>query len=215
MLFRDEHLLAVSKPSGLLVHRGAAGDRVVAMTLARALVGQWVYPVHRLDRGTSGVLLFALDPSVASQLGEAFSRRSIEKVYLALVRGVFPEHLEIDHPVPSSEDGPRVEARTGVKRLFHAARYSWVEARPETGRFHQIRRHLKHVSHPIIGDVNYGKGEHNRFFRTEYGLHRLALHASLLCLDHPVTGARLELRAPLPADLRDPLLAWGLPPELA
>jgi len=90
-------------------------------------------------------------------------------------------------------------------------RCSLVEARPETGRFHQIRRHLKHLSHPIVGDVNYGKGDLNRLFRTRYGLHRLALHAHLLAFDHPATGRRLVVRAPLPADFAAALAALGLP----
>jgi tRNA pseudouridine65 synthase len=213
VVHQDEHLLVVNKPSGILVHRGWGDDSVVAMTLARDLAGRWVYPVHRLDRGTSGVLLFALDPSIARALQELFEGREIEKTYLALVRGVPADELEIDHPIPRTEDGPRVEARTRVRRLFTRDRYSWVEARPETGRLHQVRKHLKHATHPIIGDVRYGKGEHNRLFRSEYGLHRLALHASTLKLPHPVTREPLTLQAPLPPDLLDPLRRWGLDPH--
>lgn len=205
--------MAIDKPSGLLVHRGWGDDEVVAMTLVRDAIGQWVYPIHRLDRGTSGVLLFALDSGTASQLGEQFAAHRIEKTYLALVRGVPAEEQWIDHPIPRAEDGPRVPARTHVRRLFSAGRYSFVEAKPESGRLHQVRRHLKHISHPIIGDVRYGKGEHNRLFRTEHGLHRIALHAAELCFTHPASGERMKLEAPLPPDLRGPLEHWGLPPQ--
>lgn len=228
VLFRDDRLLAVDKPSGLLVHRGWGGDRVTALDLARRIAGRRVYPVHRLDRGTSGVLVFALDPEAARRLGEAFAGEraetagdgeaiaGIEKVYLALVRGRAPEDAVIDHPIPRSAGGPRVPAVTAVRRLGVAEPepgrlYSLVEARPASGRLHQVRRHLKHAAHPVIGDVEYGKGEHNRFFRERFGLHRLALHALVLALPHPETGARLRLAAPVPADLAGPLAALGLP----
>lgn len=210
ILHADDHLVVVHKPSGMLVHRGWGDDEVVAMTAARDLLGRWVYPVHRLDRGTSGALLFALDPEIARQIQAQFEAQAIHKVYRALVRGVPREPLVIDHPVPRGEekDSPRVEAITEVTPLSSSGRYAWVEARPRTGRLHQIRRHLKHVSHPIIGDVNYGKGEHNRFFRDTYQLHRLALHAASIALVHPVSGERIEVSAPLPPDLQEPLARW-------
>jgi tRNA pseudouridine65 synthase len=214
VIHRDERLIAVNKPSGIAVHRGWSDDEVNAMTLVRDAIGKHVFPVHRLDRATSGVLLFALDSECAAATQALFDRRAIAKRYRALVRGVAPESIDIDHPVPKSEDGPRVDARTQVARLFAKDRYSFVEARPETGRLHQIRRHLKHISHPIIGDVRYGKGEHNRYFREEHGLHRLALHALQLSLPHPISGVELVLRATLPDDFSAPLLSWGLPREL-
>jgi len=220
VLYRDDRLLAVDKPSGLLVHRGWGGDRVTALDLARRIAGRRVHPVHRLDRGTSGVLVFALDVEAARRLGEAFAADragKVEKSYVALVRGRAPEHAVVDHPIPRSEGGPRVPAVTVVRRLGVAEPepgrvYSLVEARPATGRLHQVRRHLKHLAHPVIGDVEYGKGEHNRFFRERFGLHRLALHALALTLPHPATGERLRIAAPVPADLAGPLAALGLPP---
>lgn len=220
VLFRDDRLLAVDKPSGLLVHRGWGTDRVTALVLARRLAGRRVHAVHRLDRGTSGVLVFALDAEAARRLGEAFAGGDVLKTYLALVRGRAPESVVVDHPIPRSEGGARVPAVTAVRRLAVAELgprrvYSLVEARPATGRLHQVRRHLKHLSLPVIGDVEYGKGEHNRFFRAEYHLARLALHARSLELPHPATGERLRLTAPVPADLAGPLAALGiLPPEL-
>jgi tRNA pseudouridine65 synthase len=240
VLYRDDRLLAVDKPSGLLVHRGWGGDRVTALDLARRIAGRRVHPVHRLDRGTSGVLVFALDPEAARRLGAAFAGggdsdaadseertwpagesasvpgvERVEKVYVALVRGRAPEHAVVDHPIPRSEGGPRVPAVTVVRRLGIAEPepgrlYSLVEARPATGRLHQVRRHLKHLAHPVIGDVEYGKGEHNRYFRVGFGLHRLALHALALTLPHPATGERLRIDAPLPPDLAGPLAALGL-----
>ncbi len=177
------------------------------MVWAREEAGCHVYPVHRLDRATSGVLVFALSSEVARILGAAFSAREVEKRYIALVRGTAPEETEIDNPVPKTEDGPRVDAVTWCTRLARSAvdRCSLVEARPRTGRLHQIRRHLKHISHPLIGDVRYGKGDINRHYRSSYDLHRLALHALELELPHPSGEGTLRLRAPVPEDLAVPL----------
>jgi tRNA pseudouridine65 synthase len=210
ILYRDHHLLAINKPSGLAVHRGWARDRETALTLARALAGAHVLPVHRLDRGTSGVLLFALASEPVAALQEAFSRGAVRKRYLALVRGITPDAGRIDHPVPRRPGAERVPAITCYRRLAVFERYSLVEAMPLTGRLHQIRRHLKHISHPLIGDVQYGKGEHNRLFRERFGLHRLALHAQELAFDHPDDGRPVAIHAPLPADLASPFAAMGL-----
>jgi tRNA pseudouridine65 synthase len=210
ILYQDEHMVAVNKPSGLLVHRGWAKDKVVAMTEVRDMLGTWVYPIHRLDRGASGALLFALSSEIASILGKSFSNREVDKRYLALVRGVPAEEGLIDHDIPKRESGPKVSAQTEFYRLGVSGRYSLVEVRPRTGRLHQIRKHMKHISCPLIGDVRYGKGEHNRHFRSNYNLHRLALHSHLLAVAHPLSGQRLEIRAPLPADLRETIQALGL-----
>jgi tRNA pseudouridine65 synthase len=209
-LYRDEHLVAVNKPSGLAVHRGWATDRVTALSLARDTSGRHVYPVHRLDRGTSGVLVFAFDGATAALLQERFKERAVLKRYLALTRGITPESGRIDHPVPRSEDGERVPAVTSYRRLGVALdRYSLIEAIPETGRLHQIRRHLKHLHHPLIGDTKYGDGRENRRWR-ELGLTRLALHAAELRFPHPVTSIELAILAPFPDDLRVPLERAGL-----
>lgn len=214
VLFHDKRLLVVAKPSGMIVHRGWAQDRVVAMTLARDLAGRHVYPVHRLDRGTSGVLVFALDPGICRSVQELFQQGRVRKRYLALVRGIAPEQELIDHPIPKSPRGPRVPAITRIRRLAtFEQRYSLVEAHPETGRLHQVRRHLKHLSHPLIGDVKYGKGEHNRYFRQRFGLHRLALHAAAIEFEHPENGCGLRCTASLPEDLARPFAAMGLPAE--
>jgi tRNA pseudouridine65 synthase len=200
ILYRDAELVAVNKPSGLAVHRGWADDDEFAMTLVRDVLGRWVYPVHRLDRGASGVLLFALSPAAARALCERFECHEVEKRYVALVRGAPPETQLIDHPLRPDNSDVKQSAITDVRRLAQWGRYAWVEARPRTGRLHQIRRHLKHISCPIIGDVRYGKGEHNRLFREQYQLHRLALHAAGLRLIG-LNGQPLELQAPLPLEL--------------
>jgi tRNA pseudouridine65 synthase len=170
---------------------------VHALELVRDTVGAWVYPVHRLDRATSGVLVFALERNAARAVGRAFAEGRGAKRYLALVRGAPPDRVRVDHAL-SRDDGDPQDAVTEIETLARFGRYSLVEARPESGRTHQIRRHLKHLSCPIIGDVRYGKGEHNRLFRTRHGLHRLALHAASLTLTDPGTDAPVTIEAPLP-----------------
>ena len=210
ILYRDEHIVVLDKPSGLAVHRGWATDKVTAMTVARAKTRRHVHPVHRLDRGTSGVLVFAFDAETASLFSAQLREHAVEKRYLALVRGVTPEQGRIDHPVPRSPKGPRADAVTAYVRLGVALdRYSLVEVVPETGRLHQIRRHMKHINHPLIGDTRYGDGRENRKLRAEHGLARLALHASSIRFAHPHGGAAIHIVAPLPDDLRAPLEHMG------
>jgi tRNA pseudouridine65 synthase len=206
----DEALAVVDKPSGIVVHPGWAQDDGGLLRRVREALGREVFPVHRLDRGASGVVVFALSGAIAGVVGKAFAEGQVDKHYLALVRGHPPADSLIDHAIPAKEDGPRVPAQTRVRLLGTWGRYALCEAQPRTGRLHQIRRHLKHIACPIIGDVNYGKGEHNRFFRDTHGLRRLALHAFRLQLAHPVTGAPLVLNAPLSGSFADCLRAIGL-----
>lgn len=210
VLHHDDELLIVAKPAGLVVHRGWADDAVALLDLAREAAGAYVYPVHRLDRGASGAVVFALSRAAARALQESWSEGHVLKRYIALVRGNPPEAALIDHPIPRAEDGPRVPAVTEIATLARAGRYALVEARPRTGRLHQIRRHLKHISCPLIGDVRYGKGEHNRLFRAQHDLHRLALHCWSLTLPHPRTGAPVAVTAPVPADLAGALAGLGI-----
>lgn len=220
VLYRDEHLIAVNKPSGLLVHRSAIDrhETRFALQIVRDQIGQMVYPVHRLDKPTSGVLVFALSSGCAKQLGEMIAARQMQKHYLAVVRGYAPEHGSIDHPLTEEQDSctdkkarkgkPAQEALTHFKRLacvelpyqvdrYPQTRYSLVSCQPVTGRKHQIRRHLKHINHPIIGDAKHGKGNHNRFFQTQFQAHRLLLAATDIHLPHPVTAQPLHICAPL------------------
>ena len=214
LLFVDEHVVVANKPSGLLVHRGWDNDDDVALFRVRdALGGAHVHPLHRLDRGTSGALLFARTREAAAVLSKSFEEGRMDKAYLALVRGTPPAEGLIDYPIPKSEDGPRVAARTRFRLVLRSPvdRCSLVLAIPETGRLHQIRRHLRHLNHPLIGDVAYGSGVINRHYRAQYNFHRLGLHASSLGFEHPVTGARITVQAPLPEDFTSALLQLELP----
>jgi tRNA pseudouridine65 synthase len=218
VLYRDGDLLAVNKPSGLLVHRGIGCGPVVLTDLVRPFTcGAKAHPAHRLDRSASGVMLFALNEDAARELQKMFARGEIGKTYLALVRGKPPERGVVDHPLDKKEGGPRLPSLTEFRRLhtvvIEPREVSLVLASPKTGRLHQVRRHLRHISHPLIGDANYGHPALNREFKKRYGLSRLALHALALDLAHPRTGARLRVTAPLPDDLRQPLLSMGFPEE--
>jgi tRNA pseudouridine65 synthase len=209
-VYEDADLLCVNKPSGMLVHRGWGQAEVVLVDLVRELTGRPAHPLHRLDRGASGVLVFARTADVARRLQPAFHDGRIDKRYLALVRGLAPDRVVVDHPIPNKPKGPRVPAVTEIRRLGVFERYSLVEARPHTGRLHQVRRHLKHLSLPVIGDANYGKSEHNRLLRERFGLARLALHCLELRFEHPESSEPLCVRAPAPPDLAEPLEQMGL-----
>jgi tRNA pseudouridine65 synthase len=211
LLFVDAHLVVADKPSGLLVHRGWDNDDDVAMFRVRDAIGQHVFPVHRLDRGTSGALVFARDRDTAAALCRSFEEGRVEKTYLALVRGEPPAEGTIDYAIPKKDGGPRVPARTRFRlvRRSPVDRCSLVHAMPETGRLHQIRRHLRHINHPLVGDVKHGSGPINRHYRATYSLTRLALHAQSIAFEHPVTRERVSVTASLPSDLADPLRALG------
>jgi tRNA pseudouridine65 synthase len=202
ILHRDERCVAVDKPSGVATHRGWADDDDALLQQVRDAVGVWVHPIHRLDRGASGIALFALDKDAARAFSEAWPEA--DKRYLAITRGHPPEHLVIDHAIPKAPGEDRVPAVTEIWRKDVFGRYALVEARPHTGRLHQIRRHLKHISCPLIGDVRYGKGEHNRIWREQFNLHRLALHCTSLTVPHPDGGA-LSVTCALAADLASAL----------
>lgn len=210
ILWQDEDMVAVHKPAGWLVHRtglDAHETRFVMQTL-RDQLGRHVFPVHRLDKGTSGVLIMALHAEAARALCEAFEAQQIRKRYLAMVRG-WPTLGEqrIDHPLKpddAPDEAPAQPAQTTVHRLatlqldipvdrYPSTRVALVEASPHTGRRHQIRRHLKHIAHPIIGDATHGKGAHNRWWAQQLGQQRLWLHAASLSLVQPLSGQRLEL----------------------
>ncbi len=213
VLYRDEELLVVDKPAGLLTHRSElAPDRDVAMTRARDAIGARVWPLHRLDRGTSGALAFALSEDAARALHAAFERGEVKKRYLALARGEPELHAVVDYAIPKGEGKERVAAVTELCRLYAGSWFSLVEARPRTGRFHQIRRHLAHLRHPIANDSNYGTGWFNRKVRAEAGLTRLGLHAAELTL--PARTGSVTVRAPLPPDFREALERLAVPAEL-
>lgn len=211
ILYKDDHFVAVNKPAGLLVHRSPIDrkEKIVAVQMIRNQIGQPVYPVHRLDRPTSGVLLFALSPEIAKQTALLFQTGQVRKKYIAVVRGYIPEQGTVDHPLKEIKDryirrkSDLIEktypAVTDYKRLsiiklpfavdkYPTSRYSLAELIPKTGRRHQLRRHMKHLSHPIIGDSRYGKDVHNKFFITQFNCRGLLLAAVELSFIHPETG---------------------------
>lgn len=234
ILYRDDRLVVVNKPSGLLVHRSPIDrhETRFAVQMLRDQLGRHVYPVHRLDKGTSGALAFALDREMAAALAAAFAGHEVVKTYLAVVRGWPEESGLIDHGLAAVQDEyalpaepvPR-PARTTYRRLatvelplridrYPTSRYALVELHPETGRRHQIRRHLAHVSHPIIGDSTYGKGRHNRLLADLYGVRRLMLACTGLAFRHPASGQALGIAA-APGGEFERLAAgfgWRLPP---
>lgn len=220
ILYRDDCLVAINKPSGLLVHRSPIDrhETKFAIQMLRDQIGQFVYTVHRLDKPTSGVLLFALDKDVAKKMSEQFRDRKTKKIYLAVVRGYTNESGIIEHALvekldkiadkDARKDKEAQEAVTEYERLstveldfavgkYDKTRYSLVKLFPKTGRKHQLRRHMKHISHHILGDTKYGRGEHNKFIREQFDCHRLLLHAVELHIRHPYSDEELLIKAPL------------------
>lgn len=231
IIFRDEHFIAINKPSGLLVHRSAIDKHETrfAMQMLRDQISQHVFPVHRLDKPTSGVLVFALNTDVAAKMGLIFSEHKLKKTYLAIVRGVAPENCLLNYPLieeldkytdKHARDPLPKSAITGFFRLadielpyqidkYPSSRYSLVKCLPQTGRKHQIRRHLKHLNHPIIGDAKHGKGNHNRFFSTHFNAGRLLLAATEMQFIHPITNASITMTAPLDATMTKLIYEFG------
>lgn len=209
ILFQDEHLVAINKPHGLLVHRSpiARDAEEFALQLLKNQIGQWVNPVHRLDRKTGGVLLFALDKETEKAMQQQFAENKVQKKYLAIVRGHTPDFEEIDYPL-RKENGTLQEAFTAYETLYRAelqvalgahptSRYSMVEARPTTGRMHQLRKHFSHIFHPIIGDRTHGCNKQNRMFKAEFEMDTMMLHASELSFQHPATHIQVQINASL------------------
>ena len=230
ILYLDEHLVAVNKPAGLLVHRSPIDRRETrfVLQLLRDQLGQRVYPVHRLDKPTSGVLLFGRTSDAARRVAMAFAGHLVRKTYLAVLRGYCDVEDRIDYALRDepeqrsvgAEEGVLRPARTDYRRLgtvelpfavgrYATSRYCLVEARPITGRRRQLRRHFKHIFHPIVGDTTYGDGRHNRFFRRQFGVRRMLLAATELALPHPYSGQPLVVQAPLAADFCALLTDFG------
>ncbi|HSN20854.1 MAG TPA: RluA family pseudouridine synthase [Usitatibacter sp.] len=212
ILYEDEALLAIDKPSGIAVHGGSGiAHGVIESLRSMRPEARFLELVHRLDRETSGVLLVAKKRSALIALHEMMRTRAMDKRYLVGVRGRFRnerQHVRLALASrPAAEGGKRVSvsesgqaAETVFRRVSRGAEFSLLEAELLTGRTHQIRVHLAHLGHPVLGDDRYGDFELNRRLRKE-GLKRMFLHAASLELDHPVSGERLALRSPLPPDL--------------
>jgi tRNA pseudouridine65 synthase len=218
IIYQDEYLVAVNKPAGMLVHRSWLDkhETQFVMQTLRDQIDQHVFPLHRLDRPTSGVLVFALSSEVASQVMPMFANHEMVKTYHAIVRGWIEEGDTLDYALKveldkiadkfADQEKEAQEAITQYEPLakvevpysagrFPTSRYCLVEMKPKTGRKHQLRRHMAHLRHPIVGDTSHGDGKHNRLFREHYDSHRLLLHASRLELTHPITGDELILEA--------------------
>lgn len=209
ILYRDEHIIAINKPHGLLVHRSsiAADTSEFALQLLRDQIGQPVYPAHRLDRKTAGVLLFSLDKETDKLIQPMFSEKKIDKKYLAILRGFCPVEGTIDYPL-AKENGTIQDAVTHYKQLaeseidvphgkFPTSRYSLVEANPETGRMHQLRRHFAHIMYPIIGDRPHGCNKQNKLWKERFDMDTMMLHASELSFQHPITHENIHITAAL------------------
>lgn len=239
ILHHDDELVIINKPSGLLVHRTALDRSATEFALQRVRdqIGQLVYPVHRLDRATSGALIFALSKASARTLTENFADGEVKKTYLAVVRGVPQDRILVDYPLKepldkktdalAAKDKPAQSALTEFEVLrtcelsvkvdkYPTSRYALVRAIPKTGRKHQIRRHLHHLGHPIIGDTTYGSGKHNRYFLKAFQSKRMLLACTELTFPHPVSKKKIHVRAPLASEYKDVLeqIEWILAPEL-
>ncbi|MBU1641970.1 tRNA pseudouridine(65) synthase TruC [bacterium] len=222
IIYQDDCLVAINKPTDLLVHRSWIDKEETrfAIQILRDQIGRYVYPVHRLDKPTSGVLLFALSKETARALSQQMQEKAFQKQYIALVRGYADESGLIDYALKevldkmtdakAREDKAAQEAVTAYEKIaqaelpypvgrYSSARYSLLRLTPRTGRKHQLRRHMKHILHPIVGDTKYGRGEHNRFFREQFGAHRLMLHAHVLTFIHPESNRELTLQAKMDA----------------
>jgi tRNA pseudouridine65 synthase len=214
ILFEDEHYIAINKPAGVLVHRTSMAkeeNELLAVQMLRNQIGQKVNPLHRIDRPTSGVLLFGKSSEATSLLQPLFTTHQVKKYYLSLVRGYMGEsHGLIDHPLKKKLIGALQEAKTEYWSLaqseipfsssprYESSRYSLIKAYPHSGRMHQIRRHMAHARHYIIGDTAHGDNKQNNFFRNQFGLQHMLLHAWKLEFIHPISQMEIKIHAGLP-----------------
>ncbi len=221
ILYQDEHIVAINKPHGLLVHRSmiASQETEFAMQMLRNQLKKKVFLIHRLDRKTAGVLLFALNSEIAAHLSTQFEEKTTEKRYLAIVRGWFPGDVTVDYPL-TNDKGKLQDAITDIRCLqnteldipygpFQTSRYSLVECYPKTGRMHQIRKHLDHLHHPIIGDRPHGCNKQNKLFRERWNMMTMLLHAENLKIKHPVTNEVLSIHAGISDEFKRMLSILG------
>jgi len=222
ILFEDDFLVAINKPPGILVHpTRISEDTITILPILRDQVGQWVYPIHRLDRGTSGVLIFGKNKESASLLNTLFRSREVFKEYVAVVRGYVEEKGRIDYALAKDDRKELQEAITDYSKIsqtemdfsvgkYPQSRYSLVTIHPLTGKFHQIRRHFSHIRHPVIGDKRHGDCKHNKYFNESLGISRMLLHASKLSFSHPKEERILQLKAPLEPSFQEAISLLSL-----
>lgn len=214
ILYQDQYLVIINKPHGLLVHRSKIARDVqeFALQILRDQIQKPVYPVHRLDRKTSGVLIFALSKDILKVMNQMFLDNTIKKEYIALVRGWTPEAFSIDKALPK-ENGTLQESLTHFTTLeciekpwsfgkFETSRYALIKAFPVTGRMHQIRRHLNHFRHPIIGDRPHGCNKQNKFLKEKFNISTMYLHALRVSFNHPLNGKLLVIKAPFSKEFK-------------
>jgi tRNA pseudouridine65 synthase len=225
ILYQDDNYIAIHKPPSLLVHRTRISqDKRFVLQMLRDQIDQWVYPIHRLDRPTSGVLIFGLNSNASRMLAQEFEKRDVKKRYLAVVRGYAEESGVIDYPLQEEEWTEPQPAVTTYRKLaqvelpypvgrYQTARYSLLEVQPQTGRMHQIRKHMKHIFHPIVGDTTHGDGKHNQLFREQFDVSRLLLVATELGFQHPYTKKQLNIKSAPEPELRELFekLGWACP----
>ena len=222
ILFQDEHYVIINKPHNLLVHRTSISEEKeeFALQVLRDQLGCWVSPSHRIDRKTSGLLVFSKSKEADSAMGKLFQENQVKKVYLALVRGYLPESGTCDRSL-ENEKGKIQEAITHYKCLqkveleievsrYSKSRYSLAEIRPETGRMHQIRRHFAQMRHYLIGDKTHGECKQNKMFEERFGLNTMLLNASELSVDHPFTNEKIELKAKMSEEFQRILNEMGM-----
>lgn len=241
ILYQDEDLVAVHKPAGLLVHRTdiAHGQTdEFALQQVAELTGQYVYPLHRLDRPTAGVLLFAFNEEATRALKADFTEKQVQKTYQAVVRGWLDEEIVLDYPLKkvlfdrrkkrklkaANIEIETQEAVTHIRPLatcelaipvgrYETARYTLVALQPKTGRTHQLRRHMAHLRHPIIGDRRYGDRDHNRMFEEQFGCRRLFLTALKLEFNHPKNNEKITIKTEIDDALQKVVDLIGLRPS--
>lgn len=226
IIYEDEDYVAINKPAGVMVHKTPLEkdpSTLFAVQLLRDQLNQYVFPLHRLDRPTSGLLLFGKSSQAASALQPAFAGNSIKKYYLAVIRGYAPApHGFVEQDLAKDLHGIPQEARTEYWELcrteiplastdrYPSSRYALLKAYPHTGRMHQIRRHMAHIRHYIIGDSTHGDNKQNKFFKKEYGLSEMLLHAYELSFIHPQSGELKILKAEIPVYFSGICQAIGL-----
>lgn len=214
ILYRDEHLIAINKPAGLLVHKSFYSGEAdtYAIQELKKQIGQKVYPVHRLDRKTSGVLLFTLDKEMLKTMSDLFAARAVEKRYIAILRGWAKEEETIDYDL-INENEVKQNAITRYRLLqtseidlpflkHQTSRYCLVEAIPETGRFHQLRKHFKHILHPILGCRKHGCNKQNKLWLQTFGINKMTLHAHQLMFNHPLSNEKITLNAAIDKEFK-------------
>ncbi len=215
IIYEDAYLLCVSKPNNVLVHHAHhsrnVADEDSLLQLIENELGIKAYPIHRLDRKTSGIIMLAKETKYVSKFQELFTNNEIQKTYFGVVRGYSPDSKTIDSPVKGRDANVHKEALTHLRTLekitldipvkpYDSSRYSLVELAPKTGRMHQLRVHSNKISHPLIGDSKYGDKNHDVMFDENFGWTNMFLHAGKLEFTHPFSSEALVLKATFPKD---------------